>query len=40
MVSKDDEEVEAEVGGHVVKEGSMAKGGTESHPICEYIGLV
>ena len=35
MASEDDEEVEVEVGGHVVKEGSVAEGDTESHPIRE-----
>ena len=28
-VSKDNEEVEAEVGGHVIEEGSVAEGGAE-----------
>ena len=40
MAAKDDEEVKAEVWGHVIKEGSVAKGGTESHPIHEEIGSV
>ena len=38
--SEHNEEVEAEAWGHVVKERSMAMGGTESHPICKEIGLV
>ena len=37
MAAKDDEEVKAEGWGHVVEEGSMAKGGAESHPIREKI---
>ena len=40
MAAKDNEEVEAEAWGHVIEEGSVAKGGTESHPICKEIGLV
>ena len=40
MVSKDNEKVEAEVWGHVIKEGSMADSSTESHPIREEIGSV
>ena len=37
---KDDEEVEAEVWCHILQEGSVAKGGTESHPIREVVGSV
>ena len=33
--SKDDEEVEVEAWGHIVKVRSMTMDGTESHPICE-----
>ena len=40
MASEDDEEVKAEVWSHIIQEGSMAKGSTESHPICKEIGLV
>ena len=38
--SKDNEEVKAEAWGHIIKERSMAMGGTESHPIHKQIGLV
>ena len=34
------EEVEAEAWGHVIKERSVAMGGTESHPICKEVGSV
>ena len=40
VVSKHNEKVEAEAWGHVIKERSIAMGGTESHPIHEEIGLV
>ena len=38
--SEADEEVEVEVWGYVIEEGSMAECGTESHPIRKEIGLV
>ena len=38
--AKDDEKVKAEVWGHIVQEGSMAKGSAESHPIREEVGSV
>ena len=38
--AEDDEKVEAEVRGHIIQEGSMAKGGAESHPIREEVGSV
>ena len=38
--SEDDEEVEAEVWGHVIKKRSVAECGAESHPIHEEIGTV
>ena len=39
-VSEDDEEVKAEVWGHIIEEGSVAECGTESHPIHKEIGSV
>ena len=38
--AKDDEEVKAEAQGHIVQEGSVAKGSAESHPIREEVGSV
>ena len=40
MAARDDEEVEVAIWGHIIKEGSVAKGSAESHPIREEIGLV
>ena len=39
-VSEHNEEIEVQAWGHIVKERSVAMGGTESHPIREQIGLV
>ena len=38
--SEHNKEVKVEAWGHIVMERSMAKGGTESHPIHKQIGLV
>ena len=37
---KDNEEVEMKGGVNIIKEWSMPKGSTESHPIHEQVGLV
>ena len=40
VASEDDEKVEVEVWGHIIKERSGAECGTESHPIREEIGMI